>query len=395
MIKKIIGYDETTGEPIFEQETPVNEVNIPTNTINTNRVIVGYNPNTGEPIYNDVMMGQIPPKKSRKGLIITIIILVLLAVGGLTTWLIISNSGNSDEPDTEEKNNKKDNNKNNGKQNGSEWESYHEYSEEELKDADYEGNITNRSNIDTTVLVDKNDIRIIAKRIRYRYNDASIMIVVENNSKNDIIVNVENFSVNDIMVDAFVFTDVAAGKKALTSIRMDDRYLVEADITTIGSMEFDIEIKKNNYSYDSWFTVEDIKLKTDADDFEQEYAGKKELLMDKNNVKIYSNGVNNELDDVWGRRMLFYIENNNDFAIRLRLDSCKINGTDIGYGGSMYTIIQPHKKSYGYAYVSTNIIDKYNIDSIKTANVVFGIYKGKELLDEYFKSDVIDLDYEK
>ena len=53
------------------------------------------------------------PKKSKKGLIITIVIIALLAVGGLTTWLIMSNSGDSDtdEPDTEEKEEKKDNKK--------------------------------------------------------------------------------------------------------------------------------------------------------------------------------------------------------------------------------------------------------------------------------------------
>ena len=55
------------------------------------------------------------PKKSKKGLIITIIIFVLLAVGGLTTWLIMNNNGDSDvdEPNTEEKNQKKEEKKDN------------------------------------------------------------------------------------------------------------------------------------------------------------------------------------------------------------------------------------------------------------------------------------------
>ena len=68
-------------------------------------------PENNEPLPVAAPMIQ-KPKKSKKGLIITITILLLLVAGGLTSWLIISNNNDSDEPDTEEKEEKKEETKN-------------------------------------------------------------------------------------------------------------------------------------------------------------------------------------------------------------------------------------------------------------------------------------------
>ena len=68
--------------------------------------IIGYNPETGEPIYKEIVPGEEPPKKSKKGLIITLISLLLIA--GIVVGVILLLNGNGDKKeskdnDTEEK----------------------------------------------------------------------------------------------------------------------------------------------------------------------------------------------------------------------------------------------------------------------------------------------------
>lgn len=385
-VKKIIGYNEETGEPIFEQEEEQTILSNQIETIVPPTNIIGYNPNTGEPIYE-----SIPPKKSKKGLIIAlIVILAVIIIGGISTWLIVSN--NSSKESSEISNNKKNNN-NNGKQNNNEWEQYYEYSEEELKDGTYNGNITNKSNIDSTVIVDKKDIRIVAKRIRYKYDNAKIMIIIENNSKNDIIVDSEDFSINGIVVDGFTYTTVSSGKKALASISIKEDDLVKANITSINTIEFDLIIRNADSVGSKLFTVDNIELKTDSTLDEQPLYNKEEnLIVDQNNVKIYATGINNEIDEVWGRKIYYYIENNNDFDISIRFDKCKVNGVDIGYGVSISANIPANKKIYTFGYISDYYIEKYNIPEIENFEAVFNVNKNDKLL---FKTDAISLSYDK
>ena len=398
-VKKVIGYNPETGEPIFE-EPQVEQVSetVPqsvqqVNPMNVEKRVVGYNPNTGEPIYQDVVVGPKPPKKSHKGLIITLIVLLfVLIAAGLTTWLIMSNkdSDDSDEPKTEQKTN---NNNNKPSNSGSgEWESSYEYSEDALKDGDYSGSLETKANIDEKVIMDKNDVKITAKRIRYRYENTYLMLVIENNTKEDIIVRTNNFTINDILVDAFMYTDISAGKKALTYIIIEDDSLVDSNIKTISNMEFDIEVKKDNYDSETLFTYNNIKLTTDAKDYKQEYAEGKELLLEQNNIKIYSNGVDNELDSIWGKRMLYFIENDNDFAVKIYIDECEINGKDLGWSASMSVEIPPHKKAYDFGYVSESNLEKYNIDNIENIKISFNVYKGEDGNDKYFTSDKIEYD---
>lgn len=69
--------------------------------------IIGYNPETGEPIYKEYAPGEIPPKKSKKGLIIGIISVLLLAA--ITVGIIFLLNSGKDDKKEENKPKKKEN----------------------------------------------------------------------------------------------------------------------------------------------------------------------------------------------------------------------------------------------------------------------------------------------
>ncbi|MBR3523488.1 MAG: hypothetical protein IKN87_02245 [Bacilli bacterium] len=62
--------------------------------------IIGYNPETGEPIYKEIVPGSEPPKKSKKGLVITLISLLLIA--GIVVGVILLLNGNGDKKETKD-----------------------------------------------------------------------------------------------------------------------------------------------------------------------------------------------------------------------------------------------------------------------------------------------------
>ena len=67
-------------QPVVEQPA-VDPVPVQQPVKRSKKDIIGYNPETGEPIYKEIVPGEIPPKKSKKGLIIGIIIAVIAVIG--------------------------------------------------------------------------------------------------------------------------------------------------------------------------------------------------------------------------------------------------------------------------------------------------------------------------
>ena len=85
----------TTNEPVVEA-APIVEQPIK----RRKKDIIGYNPETGEPIYKEIVPGSEPPKKSKKGLVITLISLLLIA--GIVVGVILLLNGNGDKKETKD-----------------------------------------------------------------------------------------------------------------------------------------------------------------------------------------------------------------------------------------------------------------------------------------------------
>lgn len=111
-------------------------------------------------------------------------------------------------------------------------------------------------NMDTTAdnvgaeLYNDNGVRIVGKYVdENSFWGAAILLYVENNTGRDIVVSCEDLSVNGFMVDAWFYSDIIAGKKAVDEITLFSSAMEENDITSIDEIEvFFTALDSNTYA---------------------------------------------------------------------------------------------------------------------------------------------------
>ena len=76
-----------------------------------------------------------------------------------------------------------------------------------------------KANIEETVILDKDGIKITAKSINYDgWAGPEIKVLIENNSSENVTIQTRRFSINGIMIDPTFSVDISAGKKANDAI---------------------------------------------------------------------------------------------------------------------------------------------------------------------------------
>lgn len=220
--------------------------------------------------------------------------------------------------------------------------------EEKRKNSDENKSVKNekkisKANIEETVILDKKNIKITAKRISYDdYMGPEIKLLIENNSNKNITVQVRKFSINGIMIDPLFSADVASGKKMNDEISIISDYLETAKISTIKDIEFDIHIF-NSDSWDDIINESGIKLETNATNYEQKYNSDGELIVDEKDIKVYVLKKDDK-ESFWGADIFLYIENNSSKDITVQARDVSINGfmvdplfsADISAGKKIY-----------------------------------------------------------
>ncbi len=109
-------------------------------------------------------------------------------------------------------------------------------------------------NIEETVLVDQDDIKIIATELNYTDYSVDLNLVIENNSSKNLSFISGSMgyccnAVNGYMVDSgYVNVDVAAGKKANESVSFSMDELAVYGITEISDIQIGFEIKDDSYN---------------------------------------------------------------------------------------------------------------------------------------------------
>lgn len=182
-----------------------------------------------------------------------------------------------------------------------------------------------KANIEETVIFDKKNIKVTAKKISYDdYMGPEIKLLIENDSDKNITVQARNFSINGIMIDPIFSADVAAGKKSNDEISILSDDLETAKIYTIKDIEFGLHI----FNSDTWNDIineNDIKLETNATNYEQKYNTDGELVVDEKDIKIYVLKKDDK-DSFWGADIYLYIENNSSKNITVQTRDVSING---------------------------------------------------------------------
>lgn len=178
--------------------------------------------------------------------------------------------------------------------------------------------------IEETLLIDESGIKITAKRLDFSKSlGPALIVLIENNSGNDLIFQCRKSSVNGYMIDTIMSENVSNGKKSNASIIFNADDLKICNISTIA----DIELTFTAFGFDieeSYLENTKVRLKTsDADTYEYKFDDSGNLIYDENNLKIVSKGITRKNQQTY---LVVYIENNteNDFTVQVRDTS--VNG---------------------------------------------------------------------
>lgn len=123
-------------------------------------------------------------------------------------------------------------------------------------------------NIEETVLVDENDVKITATGLNYTDYAVEVNLLLENNSDKNLTmytgsVGYSPNAVNGYMLGGYMYTEVAAGKKTNETISYSMNELAVYGITQIADLQLGFEIKDEDYE---GFKTEPKQMKTAAAD---------------------------------------------------------------------------------------------------------------------------------
>lgn len=115
------------------------------------------------------------------------------------------------------------------------------------------GSFNAAANIEETVIIDENDIKITATELKYTDSSVKLNLLIENNSNTNLSfisgsMGYNCNSVNGYMVgDGYLNADIAAGKKSHESISFSRDMLAVYGITEIADIQIGVYVKDEDY----------------------------------------------------------------------------------------------------------------------------------------------------
>lgn len=216
-----------------------------------------------------------------------------------------------------------------------------------------------------TVLYDQNGIRITATGLTTdSLLGPELNLLVENDSTQNILVQPDYCMVNGYMMDGLLSTDVAAGKKANDSVDFLRNVLARCGIETITDFELALVISDG----DTWQTLYEtgpVTLQTSAaGTYTQTYDDSGEEIYNQNGIRVVAKSVD---DDLFGKGIRFYLENNTDAAVVVNAENVSVNGymmTDL-----FYSDLAPHSHALDSLTLLSSELEENNIDAITDAEL--------------------------
>ena len=216
-----------------------------------------------------------------------------------------------------------------------------------------------------TVLYDQNSIRITATGLTTdSLLGPELNLLVENDSAQNILVQPDYCMVNGYMMDGLLSTDVAAGKKANDSVDFLRNVLTRCGIETITDIELALVISDG----DTWQTLYEtgpVTLQTSAaGTYTQTYDDSGEEIYNQNGIRVVAKSVD---DDLFGKGIRFYLENNTDTAVAVNAENVSVNGymmTDL-----FYSDLAPHSHALDSLTLLSSELEENNIDTITDAEL--------------------------
>lgn len=223
--------------------------------------------------------------------------------------------------------------------------------------------------IKETVLMDEKQVKITAlEYVKDSFNGEGVKVKIENSSRENIAVTLDSMSANDYMVtDDLFYCDVAAGKSANDTIWLSDSFRRTAGIETVADMIMSFHISSSD-SYETLFTVKDVKLETSASGTVKQPAldeGKE--LYNKDGIRILAQYVDE--DTFLGTAVQVFMENTSKRDVVIQCENMSINGMMVE--GYFSIQINSGKMAIDTIDVLSSDLEENNITEVKDVELNF------------------------
>lgn len=225
--------------------------------------------------------------------------------------------------------------------------------------------------VEETVLMDANEIKITVKGLEDGLFGTDLKLLIENNGDQNVTVQARNSSVNGFMVDTMMSQDVAAGKKANTTLTFSTSGLKDGNITTIANMEFSFHIFDTE-TWDTYYDSEMILVETSAaENYTQTFDDSGTEFYNANGIRIVGKGLSSE-DSFFGPGLIVYIENETGQNITVQARDTSVNGFMIDTSMSQ-DVVAGKKALTAVTFFSSSLEENAieEIESVETSFVIF------------------------
>ena len=248
---------------------------------------------------------------------------------------------------------------------------------------------TEKVSIVETELYNANGVIVTATEIMDSLFGPEVSIIVSNESDRNVIVSTRDLSVNGYMLSiSGLYSQVAAGKKAIETMTLMSSELSEAGIVTITDIEFTINVS-NSDTFEDIDNSGLIKLYTSAaEGFTQPIDDSGDVVYDANGVRVICKGLKD--DAIWDGCVVFYIENNNDKYVTVYSENVSVNGFMVDE--SLWSDLRANTRSIEGMYLLTlDNIGLESIDEVETIEFNLRIIDGN--WNDIVTTEVITLNF--
>ena len=244
------------------------------------------------------------------------------------------------------------------------------------------------------MLVDNELFSITAKSIdedsEYGY---TVYLLIENKSPDKTYTfNIQKGEVNGVEVNLYTVIFVNPGKKANTSVIIDD--LKEYGIEEYTDIELTVDVTEGKYTYDEPYTMsESIHIypygKENAGKFVYEAKAGDQVLVDNEYVTVIYTGDNKENE--LGYSINLYIVNKTDKDITVSGDDMSINGYMVG--ADFFKDVSAGKVSLSNIQWYEETFKENDIDESKINDIEFSldIYPPENIEAEHFFNGMLKI----
>lgn len=243
--------------------------------------------------------------------------------------------------------------------------------------------------LDETEIYNANGIIVTATGISESWLGTDISFTISNESDKNVSIYSRDLSVNGYMLSTSgLYSDVAAGKKAIETMTLFSSELVQAGIDTIAEVEFKLTV----YDADTYTDIDLTPLITlstsAASDFVQPIDDSGDILYDANGVRVICKGLKDDI--IWDGCLVFYIENNTERYLTVYSENVSVNGYMVDE--AMYADLRAQTKCIDSMYLLTlSDIGIESIDQVKDIEFTLSI------VDEHWNyvasTDIISLNF--